>query len=311
MVWDMQEQGVGCKRWWLERHKLLLQSRTARDQRDEELSSNDASWFSVMNPMTGALKRLPKTAAGEVFAVLRLLRLSRVGLCVGVSLGVRRGWPRTRTTTNYRVFFQVDVQYAQYASCCDSVSLGYTIRGYSRARDAWAFWHFKSLPPLPPEGGSDDAGSVYGRLDPFMYRSKLMAAGIVVVGKQRPCFAPKWMVIVEAADEEADEQQLEWTIVSSIDVRGLCRNVEPHHLLPCKRANNMLFLHLLDRPVAFNLDTRAWHLHVPRWNVNREESVWNVAYVPSLTAPPDNDGRRSQRIGAPMPFKVKFSCLLP
>ncbi|EFJ32478.1 hypothetical protein SELMODRAFT_407391 [Selaginella moellendorffii] len=189
----------------------------------------------------------------------------------------------------------VDVQYAQYASCCDSVSLGYTISGYSRARDAWAFWHFKSLPPLPPEGGSDDAGSVYGRLD---HRSKLMAAGIVVVGKHaggvpfaRPCFAPKWMVIVEAADEEADEQQLEWTIVSSIDVRGLCRNVEPHHLLPCKRANNMLFLHLLDRPVAFNLDTRAWHLHVPRWNVNREESVWNVAYVPSLTAPPDNDGR--------------------
>ncbi|EFJ06683.1 hypothetical protein SELMODRAFT_430417 [Selaginella moellendorffii] len=251
------------------------------------VTSNDASWFSVMNLMIGALKRLPKTVAGEVFAVLQLQRLSRVGLRVGVSLGVQRGW-------------QVDVQYAQYASCCDSVSLGYTIRGYSRARDAWAFWHFKSLPPLPPEGGSDDAGSVYGRLDPFMYRSKLMAAGIVVVGKHaggvpfaRPCFAPKWMVIVEAADEEADEQQLEWTIVSSIDVRGLCRNVEPHHLLPCKRANNMLFLHLLDRPVAFNLDTRAWHLHVPRWNVNREESVWNVAYVPSLTAPPDNDGRDS------------------
>ncbi|EFJ06686.1 hypothetical protein SELMODRAFT_430422 [Selaginella moellendorffii] len=313
MVWDMQEQGVGCKRWWLERHKLLLQSRTARDQRDESehnkdimplpcpdallslfdmsagiVTSNDASWFSVMNPMTGALKRLPKTVAGEVFAVLRLLQLSRVGLCVGVSLGVRRGWQVPHEPEPPRI-------------------TGCFFRGYSRARDAWAFWHFKSLPPLPAEGGSDDAGSVYGRLDPFMYRSKLMAAGIVVVGKHaggvpfaRPCFAPKWMVIVEAADEEADEQRLEWTIVSSIDVRGLCRNVEPHHLLPCKRANNMLFLHLLDRPVAFNLDTRAWHLHVPRWNVNREESVWNVAYVPSLTAPPDNDGRDSNLgIGLP------------
>ncbi|EFJ16753.1 hypothetical protein SELMODRAFT_421554 [Selaginella moellendorffii] len=205
----------------------------------------------VMNPMTGALKRLPKTVSQEKFLLSYDFSHSFVLGSLSVSL-----WVSDEDGSNYR--------------------------GLQPGKGRMGVLAFQVV----AEGGSDDAGSVYGRLDPFMYRSKLMAAGIVIVGKHvggvafaRPCFAPKWMVIVEAADEEADEQQLEWTI-----------DVEPHHLLPCKRANNMLFLHLLDRPVAFNLDTRAWHLHVPRWNVNRKESVWNVAYVPSLTATPNNDG---------------------